>query len=237
MPRPRHPAVVILFAGYAISILLWLYDQIGGLYLPPMTTSGLLGFLGIPAFGALILLWALLSERSWKRWRIVVPALLLGALAFSDASRPLRRMSTARYLQRQDLNAFAAQVHAYGRISEMWEWEEFTHSLNGTVVRRTRAEFDSIPSHLAHGKPALLADVLSRDSIAAPVYEDFRRKLRRFHLQSIMLRGDYVLFRRGRGSGLLYATPHAPPLERGKKLPGTDVVIGNRVGQWYFFHW
>jgi hypothetical protein len=46
-----------------------------------------------------------------------------------------------------------------------------------------------------------------------------------------------VLFRRGRDGGLLYATPHAPPLERGKKLPGTDVVIGNRVGQWYFFHW
>lgn len=234
MPRAR-PVVILLFAGYTVSILLWLYNRIGRLYLPPMTASGFLSFLGIPAFGALILLWALLSARSWKRWRIAVPALLLGVLAFSDAPRPLMRMSDARFLQRQDLNEFAAQVHAYGRISEMWEWEEFTHSLNGTVVRRTRAEIDSIPSRLSSGEPALLADVLARDSIAAPVYEDFRRKLRRFHLQSIRLHGDYALFRRSRDGGLLYATPHARPLERGKTLPGTGVVIGDRVGQWYLW--
>lgn len=236
MHRLRSGLIVVLFLVYGVSILLWLVDRASGLYLPSHWPGGFFAFFGIPVFGFSIFVWALLSPRSWARWRLAGPALLLGALALWSDVGLLRRRSNERFLQKPELNAFAAQIHAYGRISQMWEWPEgFTHSLNGTVVRRTSAELDSLPSWLAKDREtALLAEVLARDSIDAAVYEDMRQKLRRFHLQSINVHGDYVLLRRSRDGGLVYATRGAPALESGKTLPGTGWVIGDRIGQWYF---
>lgn len=235
MPRVRR-LTLLVFLSYAAGILLWLADLSAGLYLPVVTWWGLYGFLGVLISGFLILLWVLRSPRSWPRWRAAACALLLGILVLWVVPPPLVRLNNARFLQRRDLNEFATQVHEYGRIREMVEWEPYTHALNGTVVRRTRAELDSVRSR---GKcnPALLADVLARDGIDPAVYGDVRRKLRGFHLFSISVRGDYVLFGRYRDGGLVHARKGAPPLQSGTEVPGTNAVVGDRQGQWYFYHW
>jgi hypothetical protein len=121
--RTRKSLLAILFFLYGASVLLWFVEVAGGLYLPPRWSWGLLGFLGIFVFGFSIVVWALLSPRSWARWRIVGLALLLGALALWADLGVLTRLSDERFLQRPDLNAFAARLHAYGRISEMREWQ------------------------------------------------------------------------------------------------------------------
>ncbi|HEX8211926.1 MAG TPA: hypothetical protein VF584_17250 [Longimicrobium sp.] len=235
-PRIRRLAL-LMFVGYAASVLLWLADLSSGLYRPVVTWWALCGSLGIMITGFLIFLWVLRSPRSWGRWSAAASALVLGVLILEVVPPPLVRLNNSRFLQRRDLNEFATQVHEYGRIRKMWEWPEgYTHSLNGTIVRRTRAELDSIGTERWGSNRALLADVLARDSIDPAVYEDFRRKLRRFHLEMISIEGDYVLFSRSRDGGLVHAKKGAPPLRSGMVVPGTHAVVENAHGQWYYYY-
>jgi hypothetical protein len=238
-PRPRVRRLTLLvFVGYAASVLLWLADLSAGLYRPPVTWWALCGSLGILITGFLIFLWVLRSPRSWRRWSAAAAALVLGVLVLEFVPPPLIRLNDSRFLRKPDLNEFATQVHEYGRIRQMWEWPEgYTHSLNETVVRRTRAGLDSIGTERWGSNRALLADVLARDSIDPAVYEDFRRKLRRFHLQTISIEGDYVLFARSRDGGLVHARKGAPPLRSGMEVPGSHAVVESAQGQWYYYYW
>jgi hypothetical protein len=237
-PAPRiRRLTLVVFVGYAASVLLWLADLSAGLSRPLVTWWALCGFLGILITGFLIFLWVLRSPGSWRRWSAAASALVLGVLILEFVPPPLIRLNDSRFLRRRDVNEFATQVHEYGRIRKMWEWPEgYTHSLNGTIVRRTRAELDSLGSDWGSNR-ALLADVLARDSIDPAVYEDFRRKLRRFHLETISIEGDYVLFARTRDWGLVHARKGAPPLRSGMEVPGTNAVVERAEGQWYYYSW
>lgn len=204
-----------------------------GLYRPAHTASSYFAFLAAPVFGFAILCWALRAPKSWTRWRSLLAALALRVLAFSDAPFAVARLSSDRYLRRADLNAFAARVHANGRITQMWEWpgEGFTHQINRTVVRRPRAELDSVRPWMQKGRPMLLADVLARDSIDPAVLEDFGRNMHRFHIIGIEVHSGHTLLRRDRDGGLLYAPSGLPPL----RLLGTFAQIRHATGPWYFY--
>lgn len=231
-----HPFVTFLLLGFAASILGLLWDVVDGLILPPLPGIGFLSFLSGLACGGAILLWALASPKSWARWRVAVPTLLLGFLIVWFVPGPLLRLAISHFLQRRDLNEFAAQVHAYGRITVMWAPGESSEWLNGSRVARNRAELDSLRNEPYVEDAMLLADVFARDSIDPGFYEDFGRKLRRFHLRRLSLHGDYVLFARSRDDGFVYAGQGAPPLAPRGTVPGTGVVVWGRRGRWYRYY-
>jgi len=234
--RFHRTGVVLLFVTYATSIVLWLAAHAARLYLPPMWFGYTAGFVGACAFGALILAWALRSPRSWTRWQVAAPSLLLGILLVWNAPAPLERLGTERFLRRKDLNAFAARVQEYGRIGSM-QMHDDEDRLNGSVVRETPAQSDRQKLTVTiGGNFGLLENVLARDRIEPAVYEEFRGMLRRFHFRGLEQQGDYVLFARTRDGGLMYAAPHAPLLQRGDTVPGTLTEAGERWGRWYFYY-
>ena len=231
----RPPSfVVLLLAGYVECIVLLLWDVVGGLVVPelPFMVS-VVAFVGVAVFGLMILGWALVSPRSWKRWRLVIPALVLGFLVLWYAPGPLFRFGIERFVRRPDLNAFAAEVHRYGPITHMREDGDRPWTLNGNHVARTRAALDSIRKMWYGDDAMLLADVFARDGIDPAVYEDFRGKMHRFHFERLSRSGGYLLLARTRGSGLVYAPEGAPPLVVGGSIDGTRVKIKGRMGRWY----
>jgi hypothetical protein len=226
----RH-GVVLMFAGVAVSVLLWLIHWAGGLYVPPYWLGGLWGLLGAGGFGVLILAWALRRPKSWRRWRIAAPVLLLGFGAFCLPVEPMDDFANARFLRRADLNAFADRARRYGPITGMWEGEDRPFQVNGTRVAHTRAGADSVARWYA-GDVGVLADVLARDGIDPAVYEDFRRQMKRFHFWRLETEDGYVRLAQTRGCGLVQAPPDAPILRPGGRVPGGGVVVERR-GRWY----
>lgn len=230
MRRPPS-IVVLLLAGYVECILLTLWDALGGLILPPLPfIVRFAAFWGAPFFGFLIFLWALQAPRSWPRWRIVAAAGVIGLLVLAFVPGVLFDYGLSRFVRRPDLNAFAAQAHRYGRIASMREDDDRPWTLNGTHIARTRIELDSIRG-LWYGKDAmLLSDVLARDSIDPAVYEDYRQRLRGFHLNMLTVDGDYVRLARSRELDLVYAAPGAaPPSPSARPIGGAS----GGGGRWY----
>ena len=233
MRRPPS-IVVLLLVGYVECIVIALWDTVDGLILPPLPSIlTLVSVFGAPFFGFLIFLWALRSPKSWRRWGIVASAGVLGILTFSLVSGPLARHGIERFVQRPDLNAFAAEVHRYGRITSMREDDDRPWTLNGTRVARTRVELDSLQREFDGKEAMMLSDVLARDSIDPAVYEGFRRKLQRFRFDLLRRDGDYVRLARIREITLVHAAPGAPPPSRTAKPVGGATAAGDSLGRWY----
>jgi hypothetical protein len=236
-PRTRKLAVPLLFCGYAIALLFCLADRIGSLYLPNWWFGGFIGFLSACGCLALLLIWTARSPR--RRWPALAAVIALGAAAVVIPVSFATRWVDARYLRRRDLNDFALQVEAYGRIRSLREWEgPRTHALNGTVVRETRAALDSVPAWpRGDTPPALLRDVLVRDSIDPAVFREVVRKLRSFEFEGFTLKGDYLILRRGRDYGLVHTRAGAPVPAYRDTVPGTGLrVTSDPVGRWVFYH-
>lgn len=234
--RFHRLGMALLFVGYAVCMVLRVVSRVAGLYLPDPWEPAMLAGLALFALVPLIVLWALCSPKSWRRWGIAVPALLFAMFLPELPLDPLTHLSDTRYLQRRDLNEFAERVQGYSRIDQMWEPEPEWRWLNGTRVTATRAEADSLREH--RKDPVLvLPNVLARDSIDPAVHADFSRKLRRFHFVRLDRAGDYVVYARtNRTRDLVHARRGAPLMRPGEKVPGSGVVVGERIGQWYFAH-
>lgn len=229
MPR----GIVAILAGYAACVVFSLWDVVDGLILPHLPWwISLLAFFGAPGLGAVILLWALVRPKSWERWRIAIPAVLLGVLILWLVPPPLYRWGISRFVQRRDLNEYAVRVHAYRQITSLWEENGAIWALNGTRIAHTAAERDSARRWYDRDD-MLLPDVLARDSVDPRVAEELLRGLQRFRFQRLSRNGDFVLFARGRDFGLVYAGQGAPPLAVGGSLPRTGVRITARMGRWY----
>lgn len=232
MRRPPS-IVVLLLACYVESIAIALWDVVDGLILPPLPgILTIVSVLGAPFFGFLIFAWAFRSPKSWRRWGIVGSAGVLGIVFFALVSGPLSRYGFSRFVQRPDLNAFAAQVHRYERITSMLEGDERPWALNGTRVVLTRGELDSLRRSFDEDA-MLLADVLARDSIDPAVYEGYRRALRGFHFTLLRREGDYVHVGRRREFTLVHAAPGAPPPTPDAKPIVGGAAAGDSLGRWY----
>lgn len=210
--RQPPSIIVLLLAGYVECILLTLWDAVGGLILPPLPfIVRFAAFWGAPFFGFLIFLWALQAPRSWRRWRIVAAAGVIGLLVLAFVPRVLFDYGLSRFVRRPDLNAFVADVHRYRRITSIRAVGEDFSALNGTRVARTRIELDSLREQWDGKDAMLLSEVLARDSIDPAIYGAYRHTLRDLHLTTLTLEGDYVRLGRSRELSLVHALPGAAP--------------------------
>ena len=234
----RRPWVVALFAGYLLTLLLWLADVVGRLFLPLEVGSwlGFVGVVGSPLFFLGIAAWALWPPRARTKLVALGVAGLLGFLSFEHFT-PLRAASDRLYLMLHagEFEAFVAEIRGDGRIWSMTHGEDWFKRLNGVMVAHTEAGRDSVT--IGQDRRPLLATVLERDGIEPGTYRAFADRLQDLHFEEFAVHGAVTTFRRDRDTGVAHVPSSAGALRPGDLVPGTSVAVVRHVlGDWYAWY-
>lgn len=200
--------------------------------------------LAFAVLGMPLLALSTLAVMVWTSWRIhrrKVLVLLLVAAAdacFIAGRTTLSRAGDRLFFEsrRSRLETFARDIVAYGRIREMSDGTRSFTELNGDVVSGA-----SDGAALSLAAPAVpLAQVLARDSIAAPRYAEYARRLRDLKLIQFDAEPGYVAFLYDgmleNLEGYLVVKPGAPPPALHSTLFGAALIRLEPLGDgWYRF--
>jgi hypothetical protein len=174
------------------------------------------------------------------RWQKVVLLLVavLADVAFVSGTPTLSRAGDRLFFatRRSRLEIFARDIAAYGRIHQMSDGQRAFTELNGQLV--TDATDASAVSLAPLRRP--LAQVLAHDGIAAPRYEEFRRRLRDLKLTQFDAQPGFVAFlydgMLDHLEGYLCVKPGGSPPALRSTLFGASLVRLEPIGDgWYRF--
>lgn len=196
--------------------------------------------LGLPLLGLSTL--AVMVWASWGiRWHKAL-VLLLAVVAdagFISGSSTLSHAGDRLFFEsrRSRLDTFAVDIAAYGRIHHMSDGTRSFTELNGDVIAGPAAER---PVPVLDAPTVPLEQVLARDSIAAPRYEEFRGRLRDLKLIQFASEPGYVAFLYDgmleNLEGYLRVTPGASPPPLRSTLFGASLLrLEPLGGGWYRF--
>ena len=202
----------------------------------------LLFIYGLPALllsAVVVLGWALVPPR-WAKLRVAALALLVGTGLVALSPR-LRRTGDRLFFEsrRADLEAFTADILAYGRIHEMSDGLRHFKELNGELIALRHAEVDTLR---APGlRPTLpVARVLARDGIDRQTYDVFRERLRELKFIEFEVHRGFVAFvydgmLDNVDGYLLVRAGHEPPALNSEIFSSQLIAIKPLGSGWYWF--
>ena len=234
--RTAHHIVVGQFAVAITLLTAWvLLEKFLG------AQSGLaFAVLGTPLLALSTI--ALMVWAAWGIERRKVVVLLLAVVAdvgFISGQRTLTRAGDRLFFEtrRSRLESFSRDIVAYGRIRQMSDGMRSFTELNGDVVSDSATDSPARPL----AAPAVpLEQVLARDAIAAPKYEEYRRRLRDLKIIQFDAAPGFVAFLYDgmleNLEGYLVVRPGASPPAMRSTLFGATLIRLEPLGNgWYRF--
>lgn len=203
----------------------------------------LLLILGLPVAGAsalIVVVWALWNPRGTK-WRVML--VLFSVAALQVLATPwISRAGDRLFFEtrRAELDAFAREIIAYGRIHQMSDGTRYVKELNNQRVAYSASDLETTTRDPNVQQALPVAEVLARDSVDGKRYEEFRSRLKNLKFIQFDVQPDYVAFLYDgfldNLQGYLIVRSGGKPPALHSEMFRSDLVLLREVGgPWYWF--